>query len=324
MGILWTTSSFALLLPIIICIIKDIIKDHHEARLKQPPELKTKTSAAYSENVSEIEMKSLLNAHSLSPSLPASTGICATPSNSDTPIIEINSIRLVIFNAFIMICYILIRITAITFDLRRDYKFLAIELQDIYDICLKSTIIFIFGGICNRNLFEFKRFLLHIIGFAFMYTIVFQFAPEAFQLSPEMGLNGLILIILLFVLIIAIYLVQDNIIFARNCVQWRIYFFTLFAALFVYHLVIVFSGNENIQIHIHHHHWSFLLCLFLHSPKLSSFAAQAMLIGIFIHGIAVFGNEPWYQWNENAANDFGLDECQKWQCARFKCELPKG
>ena len=102
---IWAMSLVALLLPIIACIIKDILTDLRNARRYDEMISKAKSSAIHSENVSDIEMESLLNAHSVTPSPVNNTPMAS--GKHETTMIQINPLQLLAFNAFIICCYII-------------------------------------------------------------------------------------------------------------------------------------------------------------------------------------------------------------------------
>ncbi len=77
--------------------------------------------------------------------------------------------------------------------------------------------------------------------------------------------------------------------------EYRTYYFGGFFLVALFHgMLFLFNDDRYTNVHIHYHHWAFLVTIFCRCDVESCVAMQALTIGIWVHGIAVFGCEPLY------------------------------
>lgn len=210
------------------------------------------------------------------------------PSYDQSINVHIKPMELMLWLLFLTVSYIALRTMVVTKNMRHNFKYHAVEMQDVWELCLRGIIMYIFGNIAQR---VSKVFFLWIGWFVLFYPFVFQICPTSFTIEVGHSMDWTMVSICIFVGVVNGYILLDNFHYVWKIKKWWIYGYGAFAVMIMYHIGFVRSANENIDIHIHHHHWAFVLTLFLHSKKTSSMVMHALLTAIFIHGITVFGCE---------------------------------
>lgn len=216
--------------------------------------------------------------------------------------IEIKPMELILWLLFLTLSYIALRTMVVTKNMRYNFKYNAVEMQDIFELCLRGIIMYIFGNIAQRVRVGFK-FFLWIGWFVFFYPFVFQICPTSFTIDTEVTMDWTLISICIFVGVSNVYIVLDNFYYVYKIKKWWIYGYGAFGTTVLYHIIFIKSANSDIDIHIHHHHWAFILSLFLHSTKDSSIVMHALLTAVFIHGITVFGCENLFDYKDLQQTD---------------------
>eukprot|EP01083_Nonionella_stella_P008223 23676_1 len=203
--------------------------------------------------------------------------------------VPIQPMQLMLWLLFLVLSYIALRNMVVSKKMRYNFKYTAVEMQDIFELCLRGIIVYIFGNIPQRFC---VKFFLWLGWFVFFYPFVFQICPMTFTIQADpIKLDWTIIAICIFVGVSNLYIVLDNFHYVWKLHRWWIYGYSSFFMVVLYHIIFIKSANDDIDIQVHHHHWAFVLSLFLHSKKESSFVLHACMISVFIHGITVFGCE---------------------------------
>eukprot|EP01084_Bolivina_argentea_P210613 358415_1 len=86
-------------------------------------------------------------------------------------------------------CYIGTRFIVSYFDYKRAYKYVANDVQDIEELCVRSFLIYVLGNIASRFQSDEskKLFLYLIIYFLITYTVTSEHCPNI-----ELGGNGMV------------------------------------------------------------------------------------------------------------------------------------
>merc|ERR1712024_67473 len=88
--------------------------------------------------------------------------------------------ELMLWLLFLSISYIALRTMVVTKNMRHNFKYQAVEMQDIWELCLRGIIMYIFGNIAQR---VSKVFFLWIGWFVLFYPFVFQICPTTFTID---------------------------------------------------------------------------------------------------------------------------------------------
>ena len=350
-----TIVIFFLLLPVMICIIKDVIRDfkaYSNHNFSSSQNSYTPSSNNIDDQTNAYELKSLLKSKdsddenasgddddddvmietntqilnkasitsvtlidsehrvlAQTPNLTASqTDNLQLCTNSKIPKlilspimpvydqcinVPIKPMELMLWLLFLTFCYIALRTMVLQRNLRYNFKYLAVEMQDIFELCLRGIIMYIFGNIQQRVC---PKFFLWIGWFVLFFPFNYQICPTSFTIDIEAPLDNTLISICIFVGVSNVYIVLDNFWTVWNMQKWWIYGYVSFFSMVVYHFIVIKSANSEVDINIHHHHWAFVLSLFLHSKKESSAVMHALLTAVFIHGITVFGCENLFEY----------------------------
>ncbi|GAB5371686.1 hypothetical protein AAMO2058_001601000 [Amorphochlora amoebiformis] len=144
---------------------------------------------------------------------------------------------------------------------------LASHLETLERLCIRGLCMMIVGNVQDRLKRNPLKFLLQIIGYTGWAAGV----------------------------MVAVFALYNHIILARSqgLRYFRFYVGALLATAFAHALLFAFFSRE-VEIHIHHYHWSFILSCACCFPHPLSQWCQAMCIGIFLHGVAVFEFDPMF------------------------------
>jgi len=217
--------------------------------------------------------------------------------------IKIKPMELCVWLLFLTISYLALRTMVVSKNMRHNFKYTAVEMQDIFELGLRGIVLYVIGNIGER---VSVKFFLWIAWFVFFYPFVFQICPTTFTIDSESKFDWTLISISVFVGASNFYIVLDNFKYVWRIQKWWIYGYFAFFCVVLYHIALIRSANHDIAIHVHHHHWAFVLSLFIHSPKDSSLVLHALLVAVFIHGIAVFGCENLFDY-KNLENATVLD-----------------
>mmetsp|Transcript_33274 Transcript_33274/g.53448 ORF Transcript_33274/g.53448 Transcript_33274/m.53448 type:complete len:301 (-) Transcript_33274:38-940(-) len=177
---------------------------------------------------------------------------------------------------------------------------LASHLETLERLCIRGLCMMIVGNVQDRLKRNPLKFLLQIIGYTVIFGAIFESCPRKSLAtrSEEDPKNSSIAAAIAgwaAGVMVAVFALYNHIILARSqgLRYFRFYVGALLATAFAHALLFAFFSRE-VEIHIHHYHWSFILSCACCFPHPLSQWCQAMCIGIFLHGVAVFEFDPMF------------------------------
>ena len=298
---------FGIFIPILYWILYDV---------KQLWKSRDRSNSIYN----RIDQLQLIN-HKSSQQLQHSTSKSIKINNALLqPLLDTSNI--ITWFGSIILFYLFTRSSVLVLDYKRKFKYYGDNSDDIFELTLRSFIIYILGNIDHRfrSIQSRNKFIMYTFYFLSMYTITFQNAPDL-SFNADQKVSVSIILIMIPSVSLALYAIIRNSIsqiFSPSKKVAQLFRGTTVAFVVYHALSFAFASDDNTKFHIHHHYWGFVMALFCRSSGDVSMILQTFALCVFIHGIAVFGCESLFQWEEPDHLEF-KNICHEWNCPQWKC-----
>mmetsp|Transcript_12759 Transcript_12759/g.23173 ORF Transcript_12759/g.23173 Transcript_12759/m.23173 type:complete len:289 (-) Transcript_12759:293-1159(-) len=174
------------------------------------------------------------------------------------------------------------------------------HLETLTQLMIRGLCLMIVGNVQDRLKRNPIKFVVQIIGYTFLFGALYESCPRkslATQSEGDPKNSSITAAIAGWAVgaLVAMFALYNHVVLAKSQGPryFRFYVGALLTTLFA-HIMLFALFSRDVEIHIHHYHWSFILSCACCFPHPLSQWCQAMCIGIFLHGVAVFEFDPMF------------------------------
>ena len=208
---------------------------------------------------------------------------------------KFNQEKFITFLLSIIILYIIYYIIASKLHWEIQIKTLSQHYQNITNLILLSTILYVFGNY-NETWNFMMLFISFISMFVYGYIGEFSFLKNSISITDinRLNNNAKIVYTTTFLIIIIISFYHIKLSYNENIMKTYIFSFLIIIITYLIIPYYIYKNEKDITFHPHHWLIVWILALFTRFDTFFSKLCGAICIGIFIQGSSAFNNSNFF------------------------------